>query len=151
MSMTITVPHGLPYVGAALLSSVLLVSVQLKIVAARRKASGIQPPQIYAEQAEVAKSLHALRLNCAQRAHLNTLEYLPMVYLVTCITACKYPILAASLCESWVITRAIYTRDYTSSGPEKRTFGARTSLIALLGLLASAMYTVGSAMIAELV
>ncbi|KAJ3813275.1 hypothetical protein F5876DRAFT_74067 [Lentinula aff. lateritia] len=148
MSITITVPHGLPYVGAALLSSILLVSVQLKIVAARRKASGIQPPQLYAEQAE-GRQPNDFEL--LPGAHLNTLEYLPMVYLVTCITACKYPILAASLCESWVITRAIYTRDYTSSGPEKRTFGARTSLIALLGLLASAIYTVGSAMMTELV
>ncbi|KAJ4490286.1 membrane transport protein-domain-containing protein [Lentinula aciculospora] len=81
MSSTITVPYGLPYVGAALLSSVLLVSVQIITVSRRRKASGIRPPQLYAENAEVAKSVHALRLNCAQRAHLNTLEYLPILYL----------------------------------------------------------------------
>ncbi|KAJ3764051.1 hypothetical protein EV360DRAFT_77765 [Lentinula raphanica] len=147
---TIIVPYGLSYVGGALLSSVLLVSVQILIVSARRKASGIQPPQLYAERAQVEKSVDALRLNCAQRAHLNTLEYLPALYLTTCITAYKYPILAASLCEGWTIARLVYTRDYTSGFPEQRTFGARTSLMFLLGLIASAAYTVGTAMINEL-
>ncbi|KAJ3765723.1 hypothetical protein FB446DRAFT_759835 [Lentinula raphanica] len=147
---TIIVPYGLSYVGGALLSSVLLVSVQILIVSARRKASGIQPPQLYAERAQVQKSVDALRLNCAQRAHLNTLEYLPALYLTTCITAYKYPILAASLCEGWTIARLVYTRDYTSGFPEKRTLGARTSLMFLLGLIASAAYTVGTAMINEL-
>ncbi|KAJ3742684.1 hypothetical protein DFH05DRAFT_1423071 [Lentinula detonsa] len=148
--MSTNLPYGIPYVGAALLSSAILVSVQISIVAARRKASGIQPPQLYAEQKEVATSVHAFRLNCAQRAHLNTLEYLPILYLATCITACKYPILAASLCEGWIVARSFYTRAYTSATPEKRNLWANISLKFLLGLLAAAAYTVGTAMMTEL-
>ncbi|KAF9066750.1 hypothetical protein BDP27DRAFT_1404206 [Rhodocollybia butyracea] len=152
---TFIVPKGgvvfiLPYVGAALLSSAFLVTAQIVIVGRRRAAAGIHAPQLYAENAQVEKSVHALRLNCAQRAHLNTLEYIPFLYLTTCITACKYPILAASLCGSWVFARIFYTRGYVSEKPSKRFWGAETSVAALIGLVLSATYTVGEAVMAEL-
>ncbi|KIK68645.1 hypothetical protein GYMLUDRAFT_154186 [Collybiopsis luxurians FD-317 M1] len=119
MSTTYTVPEGLPYVGVALLSSVFLVAGQIMIVGRRRKAAGIKYPQLYAEREQVEKSVHAFKFNCAQRAHLNTLEYLPLLYLTTCLTATKHPILAASLCGTWVFTRVLYTRGYVSDKPEK--------------------------------
>ncbi|KAE9404633.1 membrane-associated proteins in eicosanoid and glutathione metabolism [Gymnopus androsaceus JB14] len=150
MSITIAAPEGLPYVGAALLSSAFLVAGQLIIVTGRRKAAGIRHPQLYAEQAEAEKSVHAYRFNCAQRAHLNTLEYLPLLYLTTCLTATKLPILAASLCGTWVFARVFYTRGYVSDNPEKRVWGAESSIVVLAGLLVSATYSVGTAVLAQL-
>jgi len=150
MSTTIIIPEGLPYVGAALLSSAFLIAGQLTIVGRRRKAAGIKYPQLYAEKAEVEKSVHALRFNCAQRAHLNTMEYIPLLYLTTCIAATKLPIVAASLCGTWVFARVFYTRGYVSSKPEKRVWGAEGSVLALLGLLGTATYVIGTAVMAQL-
>lgn len=67
---------SLPYVGAALLSSAFLVAGQITIVGLRRKAAGIKYPQLYAEKAEVDKSIHALRFNCAQRTSIYALQQL---------------------------------------------------------------------------
>ncbi|KAE9393062.1 membrane-associated proteins in eicosanoid and glutathione metabolism [Gymnopus androsaceus JB14] len=141
---------SLPYVGAALLSTVFLITGQTIIVGARRKAAGIKYPQLYAEKAEVEKSFDALRFNCAQRAHQNTMEFIPLLYLTTCLTATKLPIVAASLCGTWVLARVFYTRGYVTGKPEKRGLGARTGILALFGLLGAATYVVGSAVKGQL-
>ncbi|KAE9404636.1 membrane-associated proteins in eicosanoid and glutathione metabolism [Gymnopus androsaceus JB14] len=147
---TFTIPEGLPYVGASLLSTVFLITGQTIIVGLRRKAAGIKYPQMYAEKAEVEKSVDALRFNCAQRAHQNTLESIPLLYLTTCLAATKFPIVAASLCGSWVVARVFYTRGYVTGKPEKRIWGAEFGTAALIGLLGTATYVVGSAVKAQL-
>ncbi|KAE9404635.1 hypothetical protein BT96DRAFT_1016213 [Gymnopus androsaceus JB14] len=114
------------------------------------KQQGSSYPQLYAEKAEVEKSVDALRFNCAQRAHQNTMESIPLLYLTTCLTATKLPIVAASLCGTWVLARVFYTRGYVTGKPEKRERGAQTSILALFGLIGTATYVVGSAVKGQL-
>ncbi|KAI0720140.1 membrane-associated proteins in eicosanoid and glutathione metabolism [Fomitopsis betulina] len=75
---------------------------------------------VYAEKAEAAESKDANKFNCAQRAHQNTLEYLPVIITATLVTSLKYPILAGAACGVWVVTRFVYTIGYSSGNPAKR-------------------------------
>ncbi|KNZ74146.1 Microsomal glutathione S-transferase 3 [Termitomyces sp. J132] len=119
MTVTVTVPDGLEYVAASLLSTVFVLVGHSINVSKWRKRSGIKYPQLYAEKAEVEASRDALIFNCAQRAHANTLENLPMIYATTLITAVKYPIVAAAACGAWSLSRIFYTRGYLSGDPKK--------------------------------
>ncbi|GLB35951.1 putative MAPEG family protein [Lyophyllum shimeji] len=154
MSSTVTipqVPHGLQYVGASLLSTVFVLVGQNFTVSKWRKRAGIKYPQMYAEKAEVAASRDALIFNCAQRAHQNTLENIPIVYVTTVLTGLKYPILAATACGIWSVSRIAYTRGYLTGDPAKRAnvvyiFGS----ISMLGLLLTSVYTVGQSICSSL-
>ena len=52
---------------------------------------------MYAEGQDEA----ALKFNCTQRAHQNTLEYLPQVLVLEALLGLQYPIYAASLGMAW--------------------------------------------------
>jgi len=148
MSTTVTIPQGFQYVGASILSTVFVLVGQILTVSKMRKRSGIKYPQLYAEKAEVAASKDALIFNCAQRAHQNTLETLPIIYVTTILTGLKYPILAASACGMWSVSRIAYTRGYVSGDPNRRTgvvykFGS----ISMIVLFLSSVYTVGQSIL----
>ncbi|KAF8078826.1 hypothetical protein FPV67DRAFT_1466614 [Lyophyllum atratum] len=151
MSTTLVVPQGFQYVGASLLSTVFLLVGQNIAVSRWRKRAGIKYPQLYAEKAEVAASKDALIFNCAQRAHQNTLENIPIVYVTTLLTGLKYPVLAASACAMWSVSRVAYTRGYLTGDPSKRS-GVVYMLgsVGMIGVLLSSIYTVGQSIISSL-
>ncbi|KAJ3507178.1 hypothetical protein NLJ89_g6453 [Agrocybe chaxingu] len=120
MSSTVTLPNGFTYVGAALLSTVYLLLCQHAMVNRFRRRAGIKYPQLYAEKAEAAASGDANKFNCAQRAHQNTLENIPIVYVLTLLSGVKYPIFAATTCALWTVSRIFYTRGYITGDPNKR-------------------------------
>ncbi|KAK0220399.1 hypothetical protein IW262DRAFT_1384307 [Armillaria fumosa] len=117
MPATITVPEGWAWVGAALLSTQLLLVGQTAIVGRRRGAAGIKYPQLYAEKAQEEASKEAKIFNCAQRAHQNTLENIPVMYTSTFLTAVYYPTIAAAALGIWVLGRIFYTRGYITGDP----------------------------------
>jgi len=90
------------------------------VVGKYRKRAGIKYPQMYADNADAEARPDANRFNCAQRAHQNTLENIPMVWATTLIVGLKMPILAASLCGLWSLSRVSYTLGYVSGDPQKR-------------------------------
>ncbi|KAF5312297.1 hypothetical protein D9619_002922 [Psilocybe cf. subviscida] len=120
MSVTVTLPEGFQYVGSAVVSTVLLLLIQSNVVGRYRKRAGIKYPQLYAENAQVEKSADALKFNCAQRAHQNTLEYIPIAYVTTLVTATKFPVFAAGVLGWWSLSRIAYTRGYVTGDPQKR-------------------------------
>ncbi|KAF8832167.1 hypothetical protein HHX47_DHR1001084 [Lentinula edodes] len=149
MSSVIVVPQGFSYVAGALLSTVFLVTGQSAVVSTQRKAAGIKYPQMYAEQKEVEASVEALKFNCAQRAHQNTLENLPIIYTTTLVAALKFPKVAAAACAFWSLTRVLYTRGYLSGDPARRNKnGGSLYNLAVLVLLGTSIYTAGSLMLA---
>lgn len=134
---TINVPAGFSYVVAAMLSTVFLLVGQIVTVSKHRRLAGIAYPQLYADKAEVAASPSALKFNCAQRVHQNTLEYLPGLYLMTVVLGVKYPLLAASSLGMWVVGRVAYSIGYVTGEPDKRnnivtTIFATPSMLTLL-------------------
>ncbi|KAJ6610455.1 hypothetical protein B0H10DRAFT_409398 [Mycena sp. CBHHK59/15] len=140
---TLTVPAGSSYVAAALLSTVFLLLGQTVTVGKYRYRSGIPYPRAYAEKAEMDASPNAVLFNCAQRAHQNTLENLPLMYIMTLLTSVKYPILGASALGLWSLARIGYTLGYTTGNPNKRTNALSVlHYPILLVLLGSSTYTV---------
>ena len=76
--------------------------------------------------------LPAHSFNCAQRAHLNTLESVTYVLFGVLYSGLRYPVLAASLGATWTIGRVLYTIGYTTGDPQKRMYGAFQSLAFLI-------------------
>ncbi|KII94160.1 hypothetical protein PLICRDRAFT_153566 [Plicaturopsis crispa FD-325 SS-3] len=139
MSSTIVVPQGFSCVVAALVSTGFLLVYQTVTVGRYRKKAGIKYPQLYAEKAEVEKSVDALKFNCAQRAHQNTLEAHPTVLLSTAVVGLRYPIPAAVACGAWVLTRVMYTIGYTTGDPSKRlSNGGHLGTLIVPGLILTA-------------
>ncbi|KAG7093121.1 hypothetical protein E1B28_009406 [Marasmius oreades] len=149
-AVQIQLPEGLPLVGVSLLSTVILLIYQTILAGRARKAAQIPFPQPLAEKAQEEASFEAKKFNCAQRAHANTLEWLPSVYLTTLLSAIKYPELAAGLLAGWTFTRVLYTRGYASGIPEKREVGVLVGFLLQLGLLGTSIVVVGSGMKAYL-
>ncbi|KAH9835864.1 membrane-associated proteins in eicosanoid and glutathione metabolism [Rhodofomes roseus] len=116
----ITIPKDVAYPAAALVSTFWLTVFQTINVGRARRRAKIPYPQLYAEKAEAAASKDAVIFNCAQRAHQNTLEYLPTIITGTLITSLRHPILAAALCSAWVASRFLYTIGYSTGDPAKR-------------------------------
>ncbi|KEP55337.1 microsomal glutathione S-transferase [Rhizoctonia solani 123E] len=141
MATTITLPENYGYVVLAAISTGFLTGFQMIVVSKARKRSGIQYPQLYAEKEQQDKSTEALKFNCAQRAHQNTLEWLPHVLFFTTFLGLRRPILAASLGAGWSASRVLYTIGYASGDPKKRnTRGGIFGSVAYMGLLLSATY-----------
>ncbi|KAF9257703.1 membrane-associated proteins in eicosanoid and glutathione metabolism [Marasmius fiardii PR-910] len=142
-TLQIQLPEGLPLVGASLLSTVFLLIYQVSVASSARKAAKIPYPHHFADKAEEQASFEARKFNCAQRAHANTLEWLPSVYLTTFLSAVKYPEITAGLLAGWTLTRVMYTRGYASGTPEKRETGVMLGFLLQLGLLGTSLAVVG--------
>ncbi|KAH6916931.1 hypothetical protein BKA70DRAFT_1250954 [Coprinopsis sp. MPI-PUGE-AT-0042] len=144
MSITVTVPEGFQYVGAALTSTLYVLFLQYRLVNKTRAKAGIEYPQMYADRQQQAESKDAVIFNCAQRAHGNTTENLPLVYISTVLTGLFYPKVAAINCALWSLGRIAYTYGYVTGDPKKRinplhAFGS----MALLGNFAFATFQSG--------
>jgi uncharacterized MAPEG superfamily protein len=74
---------------------------------------------VYADVAETKANPAAMRFNCAQRAHQNTLEVMPHTLFTILFAGLRYPTLATALGSLWVFGRVIYTMGYATGDPDK--------------------------------
>ncbi|KAJ7093958.1 membrane-associated proteins in eicosanoid and glutathione metabolism [Mycena belliarum] len=144
MSKTIVLPEGTGYLAGAFLSSALLLVWQgMTVVGGARKRSGVEYPRAYAEKAEMEANPAAVLFNCAQRAHQNTLENLPIIYVMTLITALQRPTLAAGALGLWVVGRVGYTLGYVTGTAKRRTnVLSVVQYPVLIGLLGMSAWTI---------
>ncbi|KIK48405.1 hypothetical protein CY34DRAFT_798220 [Suillus luteus UH-Slu-Lm8-n1] len=133
-----SLPEGYGYIPSSLITIGWVLVWQGIMVGRYRKRAGIEYPQPYAEKAEVKDSTAALRFNCMQRAHQNTLESAPVAFVSTVVAGFKYPALAAALCVAYSLSRVVYTIGYKSGKPKRRMYGAVISNLSILGLLSAA-------------
>ncbi|QRV72883.1 glutathione S-transferase, microsomal [Ceratobasidium sp. AG-Ba] len=141
MSVTITLPEHYGYVVLAAVSTGFLTAWQTSYVSSGRKKAGVKYPQMYAEREQMEKDPEAVRYNCAQRAHQNTLEWLPHVLFFLPFLGLRHPIAAASLGAGWNVGRILYTLGYTTGDPAKRnTRGGILASISYAGLLLGSTY-----------
>lgn len=92
-------------------------------VAKARKAAKIPYPVAYATHEEALADPAKMKFNCAQRAHLNTLESLPFFLFSLLFTGLRHPHYAASCGAIWVVGRVLYTIGYNTGDPAKRSRG----------------------------
>ncbi|KAI6040842.1 hypothetical protein EDC04DRAFT_2672877 [Pisolithus marmoratus] len=117
----ILLPEEYKYITGPLVSLGWVLFWQALLVGRARRRAGIAYPQckLYAEQAECKANPAAVKFNCTQRAHQNTLESVPIVVLGTLVTGLKYPLLAAGLSSAFSVGRVLYTWGYKSGNPAK--------------------------------
>ncbi|EIW86911.1 membrane-associated proteins in eicosanoid and glutathione metabolism [Coniophora puteana RWD-64-598 SS2] len=132
--------HSFGYIMIPFMTLCWVLAWQTCLVEYKRKMAGVQYPQMYAEKAEADNSKTAYVFNCANRAHQNTLEVLPVILMSTIIMGIDHPVVAAMLCEIFALSRVFYTLGYMKE-PLKRVRGARVSSLATLGLLLGATKT----------
>ena len=62
--------------------------------------------------------------NCYQRAHQNTLEFVPYFYSSLFLAGLKYPIASAVCGATFAVGRIAYALGYSTGNPENRIYGA---------------------------
>ncbi|GAA5931687.1 MAPEG family protein [Sporobolomyces koalae] len=124
MSLIPIIPADYSYVVATGTVGVysLLMFQSIKVSAAR-KAAAVDYPAPYADNADAKKDIKAKKFNCAQRAHANTLENLPIFLLTLFHSGLYHPRLASIAGVIWVAGRVAYTLGYTTGDPAKRSNG----------------------------
>ncbi|KAG8931957.1 hypothetical protein FRC02_001837 [Tulasnella sp. 418] len=120
MSLSINLPQQYGLVALSTASYFWLSFWQSVNVGKHRRRANIPYPLAYADKAQQDASKEAFQFNCAQRAHANTLETLPMIIIMTLFTGLSYPVFAASTGFAWTIARVLFTLSYTIAGPGKR-------------------------------
>jgi glutathione S-transferase len=116
-----TAPGSLTHAGVFFANQYLVVGVMQA-----RKKYGIKYPNLYAPPGH--KNEEAF--NCAQRAHQNTVESMPLFLVELVLVGLFYPLFAASCGGLWSVGRILYGYGYKTKGPDGRLIG---SLISHLG------------------
>ncbi|KAG8992956.1 hypothetical protein FRB90_000821, partial [Tulasnella sp. 427] len=87
-------------------------------------------------------SKEAFAFNCAQRAHGNTLEYLPTTLFSLLFAGIRYPTFAAVAGAGVTFGRILYTSGYISGGPQGRYgIGGGFALLGSLALYAGSTWS----------
>ncbi|GAA5856979.1 hypothetical protein JCM5353_000942 [Sporobolomyces roseus] len=100
-----------------------LLTFQSITVSKARKLAQVDYPAPYADNADAKRDIKAKRFNCAQRAHANTLENLPIALLTLFHSGLYHPRFAAAGGLIWLAGRVAYTIGYSSGEPSKRQAG----------------------------
>ncbi|KAJ3046037.1 Microsomal glutathione S-transferase 3 [Rhizophlyctis rosea] len=140
LTYTLTADHG--YVLITAVSAVLITEFLGGAAGGQRKKAGVPYPYLYADKAEAEKDRKKMIYNCYQRAHQNTLEKLPLFYVLLTGASIEHPQLAALAGGVWVVSRLAYAKGYHTGEPGKRQYGAfgYFGLFALLGATLKTAY-----------
>ena len=97
-------------------------------VAIARKQYGIKYPKMYEGTEDSV-------FDCVQRAHQNTLEYLPSFLALLMLNGLAAPLSTAAVGMVWNVARIAYVIGYGKGDPNGRLPGAAISGLAFLGLV----------------
>ncbi|KAF7816286.1 microsomal glutathione S-transferase 3 [Senna tora] len=107
------------------------VFMAIKVGMARRKYK-VFYPTLYASESE---NKDAKLFNCVQRGHQNSLENMPMFFMLMILGGLKHPCISASLGSLYIVCRYFYFTGYSSGIPDNRNKIGKYGSLALLGLL----------------
>ncbi|KAK9050347.1 hypothetical protein SSX86_030682 [Deinandra increscens subsp. villosa] len=107
------------------------VYMQIQVGRARKKYNVLYPT-LYATEADTKD--YKL-FNCIQRGHQNSLENMPIFFLLMVVGGLKHPIICSGLGLGYVVTRFFYFTGYSSGDPNGRLPIGGFNSLALLGLL----------------
>ncbi|KAL8550058.1 hypothetical protein ACS0TY_008768 [Phlomoides rotata] len=97
-----------------------------------RKKYGVPYPTMYANEAD---NKNAKLFNCVQRGHQNSLEMMPMFFLLMILGGIKHPLICASLGVVYIVTRYLYFKGYSTGDPQNRLSIGKYGFLALFGLM----------------
>ncbi|XP_059623304.1 uncharacterized protein LOC132266447 [Cornus florida] len=97
-----------------------------------RKKYKVNYPTLYAVESE---NKDAKLFNCVQRGHQNSLEMLPMFFMLMILGGIKHPLICASLGAFYIVGRYFYFTGYASGDPRNRLNLGKYGFLALLGLM----------------
>nr|VDC87588.1 unnamed protein product [Brassica rapa] len=89
-------------------------------------------PTLYAIESE---NKDAKLFNCVQRGHQNSLEMMPMYFVLMILGGMKHPCICAGLGLLYNITRFFYFKGYSTGDPMKRLTIGKYGFLGLLGLM----------------
>ncbi|KAJ8442195.1 hypothetical protein Cgig2_005135 [Carnegiea gigantea] len=82
-----------------------------------RKKYKVFYPTLYASESE---NKDAKLFNCVQRGHQNSLEMMPVFFILMILGGMKHPCVCAGLGLLYIISRYFYFTGYASGDPQKR-------------------------------
>ncbi|GMY12792.1 microsomal glutathione S-transferase 3 [Fagus crenata] len=97
-----------------------------------RKKYKVPYPTLYASESE---NKDAKLFNCVQRGHQNSLEMMPMFFMLMMLGGLKHPLICGGLGLVYTVTRFFYFKGYATGDPQKRLTIGKYGFLALLGLM----------------
>ncbi|KAF8416848.1 hypothetical protein EV426DRAFT_396321 [Tirmania nivea] len=128
----LAVPPEYSYVLATVSGSILLNYFHAFLTGAARKAAKVDYPNAYATQEDASKDPAKFAFNCAQRAHQNFLEQLPIFMGSMLVGGLKYPIAMSAMGVAWIVGRVLYGFGYKNSPHNSTGQGRYKGAIALI-------------------
>ncbi|CAN7099795.1 unnamed protein product [Brassica rapa subsp. narinosa] len=92
----------------------------------------VQFPTLYAIESE---NKDAKLFNCVQRGHQNSLEMMPMYFILMILGGLKHPCICTGLGLLYNISRFFYFKGYSTGDPMKRLTIGKYGFLGLLGLM----------------
>jgi glutathione S-transferase len=132
----VVIPDAYGYVLGSIATTALIERWMSVRVGLARREFGVSYPAMMAEGTDE----NAVKFNCIQRAHQNTLETLPLAVACQLLMGLAFPITAAALGVAWAIGRIIYANGYSSGDPKKRIPGSAVAGIFYLCLIIGCFY-----------
>ncbi|XP_078155411.1 uncharacterized protein LOC144551342 [Carex rostrata] len=110
-----------------------LLNVWMSIeVGKARKKYKVPYPTLYATESE---NKDAKLFNCVQRGHQNSIEYMPVFFVMLLVGGLQHPLIAAVLGALYTISRFFYFKLYSTGNPQNRLKPVVVSFLALFGLI----------------
>ncbi|XP_010435550.1 PREDICTED: microsomal glutathione S-transferase 3 [Camelina sativa] len=100
-------------------------------VGGARKRYKVFYPSLYAIESE---NKDAKLFNCVQRGHQNSLEMMPMYFLLMILGGMKHPCICACLGLLYNVSRFFYFKGYSTGDPKNRLTIGKYGFLAMLGL-----------------
>ncbi|CAN4078448.1 unnamed protein product [Withania somnifera] len=82
-----------------------------------RKKYKVPYPTMYVVEAE---NKDAKLFNCVQRGHQNSLEMMPMFFMLMIVGGIRHPLICASLGGVYIVSRYFYFTGYSTGDPQNR-------------------------------
>uniref|UniRef100_A0A7N0TTH8 Glutathione S-transferase 3, mitochondrial n=1 Tax=Kalanchoe fedtschenkoi TaxID=63787 RepID=A0A7N0TTH8_KALFE len=97
-----------------------------------RKKYKVFYPTLYASQAD---NKDANLFNCVQRGHQNSLELMPVYFMLMMLGGIKHPLVSAAFGLLYIVSRYFYFTGYATGDPVNRLKIGKFLYLALLGLI----------------
>ncbi|XP_078156173.1 uncharacterized protein LOC144551940 [Carex rostrata] len=132
MALSIQIPKEYGYVVLELVAYALMNTWMATQVGKARKKYNVPYPALYAVESE---NKEAKIFNCVQRGHQNSIEYMPVFFMMLLVGGLQHPLISAGFGALYIISRFFYFKLYSTGNPDNRLKPVGLSFLALWGLI----------------